>query len=334
MQIVATMAALALAAATLAGPASAGEKPMQKSPTLAIALHGGAGAMPRAEMTPAMEAQYRAALGNALDAGYAVLEKGGSSLDAVETVVRLLEDEPLFNAGRGAVFTWDGRNELDASIMDGPTRKAGAVTGVLHVRNPITLARRVMEKSPHVLLSGTGAEDFALEQGLELVPRTWFWTERRWQQLQKLRQGDRQAAANINYYGTVGAVARDSQGRLAAATSTGGMTGKRWGRIGDSPLIGAGTWADSRVAVSATGDGEYFIRVGVAKDIAARMEYGRATLPDAAKRTIAAVGELGGTGGVITVDADGTVAFEFNSEGMFRGARDSRGRREVAIYRE
>jgi beta-aspartyl-peptidase (threonine type) len=331
MQIVAMMAALALAVAT---PALAGDKPMQKSPTLALAIHGGAGAMPRAEMTPAMEAQYRAALAGALDAGYAVLEQGGSSLDAVETAVRLLEDEPLFNAGRGAVFTWDGRNELDASIMDGPTRKAGAVTGVLHVRNPVSLARRVMDQSPHVLLSGPGAEEFALEQGIELVPRTWFFTERRWQQLQKLRQGDRQAAANINYYGTVGAVARDAQGRLAAATSTGGTTGKRWGRVGDSPLIGAGTWADARVAVSATGDGEYFIRVGVAKDIAARMEYGRASLTDAAARTIAAVGELGGTGGVITVDADGHVAFEFNSQGMFRGARDSRGRREVAIYRE
>jgi beta-aspartyl-peptidase (threonine type) len=331
MQIVATVAALALA---VAAPAFAGDKPMQKSPTLALAIHGGAGAMPRAEMTPAMEAQYRAALEGALDAGYAVLEEGGSSLDAVEAAVRLLEDEPLFNAGRGAVFSWDGRNELDASIMDGPTRKAGAVTGVLHVRNPVSLARRVMEQSPHVLLSGPGAEEFALEQGVELVPRSWFFTERRWQQLQKLRQGDRLAAANINYYGTVGAVARDAQGRLAAATSTGGTTGKRWGRVGDSPLIGSGTWADARVAVSATGDGEYFIRVGVAKDIAARMEYGRASLTDAAARTIAAVGELGGTGGVITVDADGHIAFEFNSQGMFRGARDSRGRREVAIYRE
>ncbi len=334
MQIVATMAALVLATTALAGPAAAGENTMPKTPTLALAIHGGAGAMPRAEMTPAMESQYRAALAAALDAGYAVLEKGGSSLDAVETVVRLLEDEPLFNAGRGAVFTWDGRNELDASIMDGPTRRAGAVTGVLHVRNPVSLARRVMERSPHVLLSGAGAEEFALEQGVELVPRTWFWTERRWEQLQKLRQGDRRAAAHLNYYGTVGAVALDAQGRLAAATSTGGTTGKRWGRIGDSPLIGAGTWADARVAVSATGDGEYFIRVGVAKDIAARMEYGGAALPDSARRTIAAVGELGGSGGVIAVGADGAIAFEFNSEGMFRGARDSRGRREVAIYRE
>jgi beta-aspartyl-peptidase (threonine type) len=328
------MAVLALATATPAVPAYAGEKSMQKSPTLALAIHGGAGAMPRAEMTPAIEAQYRAALEAALDAGYAVLEKGGSSLDAVETAVRLLEDEPLFNAGRGAVFTWDGRNELDASIMDGPTRKAGAVTGVQHVRNPVTLARRVMEQSPHVLLSGAGAEDFALEQGIELVPRSWFWTERRWQQLQQFRQGDRRAAASINYYGTVGAVARDAQGRLAAATSTGGTTGKRWGRIGDSPLIGAGTWADARVAVSATGDGEYFIRVGVAKDIAARIEYRGEPLARAAAATLATVAELGGRGGVIAVDAAGEVVFEFNSDGMFRGLRDSRGRRAVAIYRD
>jgi beta-aspartyl-peptidase (threonine type) len=328
--------ALALAAGTAnAADHTSGGLPVTSSP-LVIAIHGGAGTMPRAEMTPDAEARYRAGLNAALDAGYAVLERGGSSLDAVEAAVRVLEDDPSFNAGKGAVFTWDGRNELDASIMDGATRRAGAIAGVRHVKNPVTLARRVMERSPHVLLSGSGAEDFAFEQGVELVPRSYFWTERRWQQLQKFRADTaRGAVADLNNrYGTVGAVALDAKGRLAAATSTGGTTGKRWGRIGDSPLIGAGTWADSRVAVSATGDGEFFIRAGVAKDIAARMQYARAPLRDAARDTIATVGELGGTGGVITLDGSGNVAFEMNSEGMFRGMRDSRGRRETAIYRE
>jgi beta-aspartyl-peptidase (threonine type) len=303
-------------------------------PGPALAIHGGAGSVPRAAMTADMEREYRTSLAAALDAGYALLERGGASVDAVEAAVRVLEDDPLFNAGRGAVFTWDGRNELDASIMDGTTRRAGAVSGVERVRNPVSLARRVMDASPHVLLAGAGAEDFALEQQLEFVPRSYFHTDRRWRQLQQLRAGDAKAAANINYYGTVGAVARDAAGRLAAATSTGGTTGKRWGRIGDSPLIGAGTWADARVAVSATGDGEYFIRTAVAKDIAARVEYGGQALAAAARAAIAAVGALGGEGGVIAVDAAGTVAFEFNSEGMFRATRDASGRREIAIYRD
>lgn len=302
--------------------------------SISLAIHGGAGPVPRAEMTADMEREYRAALANALDAGYAVLARGADALDAVEAAVRVLEDDPLFNAGRGSVYTWDGRNELDASIMDGTTRKAGAVTGVERVRNPVSLARRVMDASPHVLLAGVGAEDFALEQGVEFVPRSYFHTERRWRQLQQHRAGDAKAAANINYYGTVGAVARDAAGRLAAATSTGGTTGKRWGRIGDSPLIGAGTWADARVAVSATGDGEYFIRAAVAKDIAARVEYGGESLASAARGAIAAVGALGGEGGVIALDASGAIAFEFNSEGMFRAMRDSSGRQAVAIYRD
>lgn len=335
--VVAVLASLtgAPAVAASAATAAASGKPTS-APTVTIAIHGGAGTMTPSEMNPEREAEFRAGLNAALDAGYAVLERGGSSLDAVEAAVRVLEDDPHFNAGKGAVFTWDGRNELDSSIMDGATRRAGAITGVQHVKNPVTLARRVMEHSPHVLLSGTGAEDFALEQGIELVPRSYFYTEHRWQALQKYRQehAARRAADPAWRYGTVGAVALDAQGRLAAATSTGGMTGKRWGRIGDSPLIGAGTWADTRVAVSATGDGEFFIRAAVAKDIAARMQYANAPLREAAHATIATVGELGGSGGVIALDASGAVAFEFNSEGMYRGMRDSRGRREVAIYRK
>jgi beta-aspartyl-peptidase (threonine type) len=347
---------VALATIVLAAPlvpvaaAAADARTRPAAPKLAFAIHGGAGTLSRQTLTPELEARYRASLQEALDAGYAVLERGGSSLDAVEAAVRLLEDDPLFNAGRGAVFTWDGRNELDASLMDGATERAGAVAGLQHVRHPISLARLVMEKSPHVLLSGRGAEEFALEQGVELVPSTWFWTERRWNELQERLRQERAAktAAALGarvpesqaqpldpdrYLGTVGAVALDAQGRLAAATSTGGMTAKRWGRIGDSPLIGAGTYADARVAVSATGDGEYFIRVGVARDIAARVEYKGQRLADAAHDTIASVGRLGGSGGVIAVDAQGNVAFEFNSSGMYRARRDSSGRTEVAIFR-
>jgi beta-aspartyl-peptidase (threonine type) len=339
-----TLAATLCAAAVAGRHAGAAPAPARDSTTpaprkLAFAIHGGAGTLSRDDLTPELEARYRTSLKAALDAGYAVLERGGSSLDAVETAVRLLEDDPLFNAGRGAVFTWDGRHELDASIMDGATERAGAVAGVEHVRNPISLARLVMERSPHVMLSGRGAEEFAIERGVPLVPNSWFSTERRWNELQKRLQRERTRAAGDaafdpdRYLGTVGAVALDSQGRLAAATSTGGMTAKRWGRIGDSPLIGAGTYADARVAVSATGDGEYFIRVGVAKDVAARVAYGGQSLAVAARESIAAVGRLGGSGGVIALDATGSVAFEFNSSGMYRAVRDSSGRSEVAIFR-
>ena len=325
-----------LAAAGLAGAATGAERSARMSAPVepVIAIHGGAGVIARESMTPEREARYRAGLQAALDAGHAILARGGSSLDAVEAAVRVLEDDPSFNAGRGAVFTWDGRNELDASIMDGATRRAGAVAGVQHVRNPITLARAVMERSPHVMLTGAGAEDFALERGVELVPRSWFHTEHRWQQLERARRGEKAAVAEHAsiYFGTVGAVALDREGRLAAATSTGGMTGKRWGRVGDAPLIGAGTWADAQVAVSATGDGEYFIRAGVAKDVAARVEYARQPLAEAARATIGTVGELGGSGGVIALDARGTVVFEFNSPGMFRGVKTAT-RQDVAIWR-
>ena len=324
--------ALILAAALAVAPAVAetsGETPM-----ISIAIHGGAGVITRSSMSAADEAAYRADLARALDAGYEVLQSGGASLDAVTAAVRILEDSPLFNAGRGAVFSHDGINELDASIMDGRTLRAGAVTGVRHVRNPVDLARLVMERSPHVLLPGEGAEEFALEQGVELVPRNYFHTERRWQQLEKARSGDRYSSAEIGYFGTVGAVALDAEGNLAAATSTGGMTNKRWGRVGDSPIIGAGNYADNNAcAVSATGSGEHFIRTVLGHEIAALVKYRNLPLEDAARQAVhGTLKAVGGEGGVIAVDRAGNISMQFNTEGMFRGARDSRGRREVSIY--
>jgi len=304
------------------------------APMISIAIHGGAGVITRSSLSAEDEAAYRADLARALDAGYEVLQAGGDSLDAVTAAVRILEDSPLFNAGRGAVFNHEGINELDASIMDGRTLKAGAVAGVRHVRNPVDLARRVMERSPHVLLSGAGAEEFALEQGIELVPRKYFFTERRWQQLERARAGDKLGAAALGYFGTVGAVARDSRGNLAAATSTGGMTNKRWGRVGDSPIIGAGNYADNdSCAVSATGSGEFFIRSVLAHEISALMKYRGLAVEEAARQAVRErLQGIGGDGGVIVVDREGNVAMQFNTEGMFRGTRDSRGRREVAIY--
>lgn len=326
---------LPLAASLAHSPATEAASPDQGArPVISIAIHGGAGVISRASMTPESEAAYRADLGRALDAGYTVLEGGGSSLDAVDAAVRILEDSPLFNAGRGAVFNSEGINELDAAIMDGRTHRAGAVAGVRHVRNPIGLARLVMEKSPHVLLSGQGAEDFALEQGVPLVARSWFWTEKRWKQLEAAKRGDRLSAADIGYYGTVGAVALDREGNLAAATSTGGMTNKRWGRIGDSPLIGSGTYADNgSCAVSATGSGEFFIRSVAAHEISAQMRLRGLGVREAAREVVhGQLKELGGDGGVIVVDGKGGIAMEFNSEGMFRGARSSEGVHEIAIY--
>jgi beta-aspartyl-peptidase (threonine type) len=287
-------------------------------------------------MTAESERAYRADLERALDAGYAVLERGGASLDAVVAAVKVLEDSPLFNAGKGAVFSHAGINELDAAIMDGATQKAGAVAGVRHIRNPIELARMVMERTSHVLLAGEGAEEFALEQGVDLVPGSYFYTERRWKQLEDAQKAEQTASVedDIGYFGTVGAVARDSKGNLAAATSTGGMTNKRWGRIGDSPIIGAGTYADNATcAVSATGSGEYFIRAVVAHEICARVRLAGVSAAAAARDVIhGKLQQIGGDGGVIVVDKDGAISLEFNTEGMFRGARDSRGRRDVAIY--
>lgn len=301
-----------------------------------IAIHGGAGTLPRALMTSSQESAYRAGLAAALDAGYAVLDLGGTSLDAVTAAVRMLEDDPLFNAGRGAVLTHEGTVELDASIMDGRTLAAGAVAGVRHVRNPVDLARAVMEHSPHVMLIGAGAEEFALARGMALVPNDHFLTDTRKAQLGRVLAGDARPANELSALGTVGAVARDRAGNLAAATSTGGMTGKRHGRVGDTPIIGAGTYADNAVcAVSATGHGEYFIRAAVAHDICARVAYGGLTLAAAADAVVLdRLQKMGGEGGIIAIDAQGGVVTSFNSEGMFRGARTSGGTREISIYRD
>jgi beta-aspartyl-peptidase (threonine type) len=302
----------------------------------AIAIHGGAGTLPRADMTAEREKLYRDGLAEALDAGTAVLERGGSSVDAVTEAVVLLEDNPVFNAGRGAVFTLEGRNELDAAIMDGSTLAAGAVCGLSHIKNPVALARAVMEHSEHVMLCGAGAEDFALSRGFALLPRDYFHTPERWRQLERIRGGEAGLSAlTISHVGTVGAVALDSRGNLAAATSTGGMTGKRFNRVGDTPIIGAGTYADNRsCAVSATGHGELFIRNVVAHAIGARMRFGQATLADAVRAVVLEeLPAMNGEGGVIAIDRNGQVVLEFNSEGMFRASRREGEAAVIAIYR-
>jgi beta-aspartyl-peptidase (threonine type) len=301
-----------------------------------LAIHGGAGTLPRAESGGERELRYRAGLAAALDAGYAVLQGRGTSLDAVTRAVMVLEDNPLFNAGLGSVFALDGRNELDAAIMDGRTLNAGAVCGLTHIRNPIELARTVMEHSEYVMLSGEGAEEFALSRGFALVPRSYFHTPERWRQLERIRNGDAGLSAlTISHVGTVGAVALDGEGRLAAATSTGGMTGKRYNRIGDSPIIGAGTYADDRsCAVSATGHGEMFIRAAVAHDICSRIRFGSRTLGEAVREVVfEELTRLHGEGGVIAIDTQGEIAMEFNSEGMFRASRRAGEEAQIAIYR-
>jgi beta-aspartyl-peptidase (threonine type) len=301
-----------------------------------MAIHGGAGTLPRTEMGSEQELLYRAGLAAALDAGFAVLQAGGTSLDAVTHAVMALEDNPLFNAGRGAVFTHDGRNELDAAIMNGGTLEAGAICGVTHVRNPIALARAVMEHSDYVMLSGAGAEEFALSRGMELVPQSYFYTPERFRQLERIRSGDAGLSAlTISHVGTVGAVAVDAGGKLAAATSTGGMTDKRYNRIGDSPIIGAGTYADDRsCAVSATGHGEMFIRAAVAHDICSRMRFGGRSLQTAVREVVLEeLPALRGEGGVVAIDRAGDIVMEFNSEGMFRASRRAGEEAHIAIYR-
>ncbi|WP_052134179.1 isoaspartyl peptidase/L-asparaginase family protein [Sphingomonas sp. 37zxx] len=305
----------------------------QDNPGWTLVIHGGAGVIERARMTPDREAAARAGLNAALDAGTKVLAAGGSALDAVEAAVRVLEDDPSFNAGRGAVFTYEGTNELDAAIMEGTTRKAGAVAGINATKNPIGLARAVMENSPHVMLAGEGANRFSREQNLEQAGPEWFATDERRRQLDELKSQGASAYDIDMKYGTVGAVARDAKGHVAAATSTGGVTGKRWGRIGDSPLIGAGTYADDRAcAISATGAGEFFIREGVAHEICARVRFKGETLKAAADVVMAETLALGGTGGVIVTGPSGEMAYSFNTPGMYRGMASAAGKRSVAIY--
>ena len=311
--------------------ANAGETPA--NPQWTLVIHGGAGTLERDRITPEQDREIRAALARALDAGTAVLAGGGNALDAVEAAVIVLEDDPHFNAGRGAVFTYEGKNELDAAVMDGATRAAGAATGITATKNPVKLARAVMEKSPHVMLSREGADTFSREQGIEQAGPEWFATTERRRQLDEMK------AKKVGWYdvdlkyGTVGAVARDANGHVAAATSTGGLTGKRWGRIGDSPIIGAGTYADDRAcAVSATGAGEFFIRVGVAHEICSRMRWKGEDVQTAADAVMAEVKALGGSGGVIVVAPDGTGGYSFNTPGMYRGRANSAGMRDVSIY--
>lgn len=328
-------------AACAGAPAVSSERDATSSP-VAIALHGGAGTITREQLSDEQEAAIRSKLSQALAAGHEVLTAGGTSLDAVQAAVVVLEQSPLFNAGVGAVYTWEANHELDASIMDGATRNAGAVAGVRRIESPIGAARAVMDRSEHVMLSGSGAEAFAQAQGLRMVPNSHFDTPGRREALDKVKQqllDNQQARLSLppeHRFGTVGAVALDAAGNLAAATSTGGMTAKRWGRIGDSPVIGAGTWADNRgCAVSATGHGEFFIRYHVAADICARVRYQGQSVAAAGRAVL--FDELlpaGGTGGVIILGPDGEIAMPFNTEGMYRAAIDINGRQTVRIYRD
>ena len=294
-----------------------------------LVIHGGAGTITRENMSTEKEAEYISKLTAALKTGYAILENGGSGLDAVEATIKVMEDSPLFNAGKGAVFTGAGTNELDASIMDGATLQGGAVAGVKTVKNPISAARKVMEKTWHVLLAGEGADAFAKEQGLDIVDNSYFHTEHRFKSLIKAKEKE------MEKHGTVGCVALDKKGNLAAGTSTGGLTNKRWGRVGDSPIIGAGTYASNETcAVSATGQGEYFIRGSVAFDIAAQMDYEKKSVQTAAQAVIDKLTERGGTGGVIVMDRKGNIAMPFNTEGMYRGFYLNDGELTVKIYKD
>ena len=328
--------------------AAAAEKQSENQPDMetkkfGLVIHGGAGTIERSNMTPEKEREYRAGLERALKAGYEILKRGGSSLDATEAAVRVLEDDLHFNAGRGSVFTSAGTNEMDAAIMDGKTLAAGAVAVLKHVKNPISFARFVMEKSGHVMMDGEGAEVFAKENGIELVDEKYFFTQERWDALQKIKAAEKKHTGSAgkafiitdqDRHGTVGAVALDKNGNLAAATSTGGTTNKRPGRVGDSPIVGAGTYANNATcAVSATGDGEYFIRASVGHDISAMMEYRGMSLEEAAQAVLDKVAKLGGTGGLIAIDRKGNVALPFNTSGMYRGYVDPNGKFVVEIYK-
>ena len=327
--------------------------PQKLSDKYVLVIHGGAGTIVKSQMSPERENAYKAALDKALQTGNAILKSGGTALDAVEATVRSMEDDPLFNAGKGAVFTNEGKNELDAAIMDGKTLEAGSVAGVTIIRNPITAARAVMEESPHVMMTGAGAEKFAKQQGLEIVDPSYFYTEERWRGLQKAKQQDSlkmyldhadttnrgmlKQWENKDYkYGTVGAVAFDRYGNLAAATSTGGMTNKKFGRVGDAPIIGAGTYANNNtVAISGTGWGEYFIRLVMAKSISDMMEFGKMKLNVAADEMVMKkLPALGGDGGLIAVDKQGNIAMPFCTEGMYRGYIKNTGEKVIKIYKE
>ncbi len=338
------------------------------SDKITLVIHGGAGTITRANMSPEREKAYREAMNTALERGYAVLKKGGTSVQAVEAAIHVMEDSPLFNAGKGAVFTNEGKNELDAAIMEGKTLKAGSVAGVTTIKNPISAAIAVMDQSVHVMMAGKGAEQFAKEKGLEIVDPSYFYTEARYKSLERAKEQEKteldhngkgekggteergvKKAPKTGYhstedliftegkkFGTVGCVALDKYGNLAAGTSTGGMTNKKYGRIGDAPIIGAGTYANNATcAVSATGHGEYFIRSVVAHDISALMEYKGMGLSEAANEVVMKkLVERGGEGGVIAVDRNGNVAMPFNSEGMYRGYIKSDGKREILIYKD
>jgi L-asparaginase / beta-aspartyl-peptidase len=310
---------------------------------ITLVIHGGAGTIKRENMTPERDAAYRAGLNQALDSGYAVLARGGKSLDAVIAAIKVMEDNPLFNAGKGAVFTNEGKNELDASIMDGSNLMAGAVAEVTTIKNPITAAHAVMTKSDHVMLVGAGAEKFAAEQGLELVDPSYFFDSLRYRQWQKAQQkaAGKEAALQDPYtkdrkFGTVGAVALDRYGNIAAGTSTGGMTNKKYGRVGDAPIIGAGTYADNATCgVSATGWGEYFIRLAVAHDISSQIRYAHLSLQEAADSVVMKkVPRLGGDGGIIALDRHGNISMTFNTAGMYRGYITKKGEGKTFIYQD
>jgi L-asparaginase / beta-aspartyl-peptidase len=317
-------------------------QPKMETKKIGLAIHGGAGTIERSKMTPEREREYHAGLERGLTAGYEILKRGGSSLDATEAAVRVLEDDPHFNAGKGSVFTSAGTNEMDAAIMDGKTLAAGAVASLKHIKNPISLARLVMEKSGHVMMDSEGAELFAKENGIELVDQKYFFTQKRWDALQKIKAAEKSRTSGAgkkflitdqDRHGTVGAVAVDQRGNLAAATSTGGTTNKRPGRVGDSPVIGAGTYANNATcAVSATGDGEYFIRATVARDVSALMEYRGMSLKDAGQVALDKVAKLGGTGGLIAIDHQGNITLPFNTSGMYRGYVDPNGKFVIEIY--
>lgn len=322
---------------TMSIPVRAGDEVVEH---VVLGIHGGIG-YDKQDVTPEYLKEVRAGLEAALKAGAAKLKDGGNSLDAVETAIRVLEDDPNFNAGKGAVFTHDGRNELDASIMDGKTKKAGAVAGVTIVKNPITAARAVMEKSKHVLFTGRGAEIFATKQGLEIVDPAYFWTEPRWKAIQKIWEREKQERRSglppkSEAYGTVGAVALDKDGNLAAGTSTGGMTNKIAGRVGDSPIIGAGTYADNEAAaISCTGHGEFFIRYAVSHEIVAQMKYRKVSLKDAAEDVInKQLRDVDGEGGCVALDRTGKFATAFNTEGMYRGCITGDGKITIRLYEE